>query len=61
MVELIKLTLELIKFFPDPGAEPVLQTKGLFGTEPVLRPFGVVQNRAESCKSVQKSAKACKK
>jgi hypothetical protein len=61
MVELRKLKRELINFFPDPSAEPVWQTKGLFETRPVLRPFWCYKIVQESCKSVQKSAKACKK
>jgi hypothetical protein len=36
MVELRKLMRELTKLLPDPSAEPVWQTKGLFENKPVL-------------------------
>jgi hypothetical protein len=57
MVELRKLTRELINCFPDPSADPVLQTKGLPRNRPVSRPFfssKIVQNRAKPAQKVAK-------
>ena len=57
LIRLIKLTNIRIIFFGHPSAEPIVKIKGLFENEPVWRPFSpykIAQNRAKSCKNVQK-------
>jgi hypothetical protein len=61
MVQLRKLTLELINYFPDPSAEPVVQTKDLIKTWPVFEALFWCQIVPKSAKSCQKLAKRGRK
>jgi hypothetical protein len=57
MVKEIKLTGELISISRDPSAEPVLQRKGLFEMEPIVRPFSWYKFGQNRAKGRQKLAK----